>query len=59
MKSDEDPTKLKHTQAVALLVSHYGDRAQFKDVRLVSYHDTLYLYAGRSYFEKCRDYGDG
>lgn len=52
-KSDLDPTKLKHTQAVALLIGKHGDRAQFKDVSLDSYHDTLYVSAGRSYFDHC------
>ncbi|WP_165312312.1 pectinesterase family protein [Vibrio ziniensis] len=50
-KAKDDPTRQKGTQAVALLVSHNGDRAQFKDVNLVSYQDTLYLRAGRSYFD--------
>ncbi len=51
-KAVDDPTRQKGTQAVALLVSHNGDKAQFKDVNLVSYQDTLYLRAGRSYFDQ-------
>ncbi|MFG0772202.1 pectinesterase family protein [Vibrio plantisponsor] len=51
-KAVDDPTRQKGTQAVALLVSHNGDKAQFKNVNLVSYQDTLYLRAGRSYFDQ-------
>lgn len=50
-KSSDDPSRLGSPQAVALLVAHKGDRAQFKDVTLSSYQDTLYLRAGRSYFD--------
>jgi pectinesterase len=53
-KSDDDPGKVHHTQAVALLVASQGDRVQLKDVSLISYHDTLYLHAGRSYFDRTR-----
>ncbi|SDG81859.1 pectinesterase [Vibrio xiamenensis] len=53
-KSENDPTRQRGTQAVALLVSHNGDKAQFKDVNLSSYQDTLYLRAGRSYFDNSR-----
>ncbi len=53
-KSKDDPSRQKGTQAVALLVSHNGDQAQFKDVSLTSYQDTLYLRAGRSYFDNSR-----
>jgi len=51
-KSADDPSRQRGTQAVALLVAHKGDRAQFKDVKLTSYQDTLYLRAGRSYFDQ-------
>ncbi len=53
-KDEDDPTRQSGTQAVALLVSHGGDRAQFKDVNVRSYQDTLYLRAGRSYFDQSR-----
>lgn len=53
-KNSDDPTKLKDTQAVALLVAEKSDRAYFHDVSLVGYQDTLYVKAGRSFFEKCR-----
>lgn len=51
-KEENDPTRQRGTQAVALLVSNNGDRAQFKDINLSSYQDTLYLRAGRSYFDQ-------
>lgn len=50
-KSDDDPTKIRGTQAVALLVSTKADRSQFKDVRLVSYQDTVYLRAPHTYVD--------
>lgn len=53
-KNSDDPTKVKDTQAVALLVSENSDRAYFHDVNLVGYQDTLYVKGGRSFFEKCR-----
>ncbi|WP_238787767.1 pectinesterase family protein [Vibrio furnissii] len=51
-KDANDPTKLRDTQAVALMVAQKADRAQFKDVNLVGYQDTLYLRGGRSVFEE-------
>lgn len=53
-KADSDPSKIIHTQAVALLIGEHGDKAEFKNVKLESYHDTLYVSAGRSYFERCQ-----
>lgn len=53
-KAKDDPTRQRGTQAVALLISHNGDKAQFKDVNLSSYQDTLYVRAGRSYFDESR-----
>lgn len=44
--------------AVALLIGeHDGDKAEFKNVQLESYHDTLYVSAGRRYFERCQIMG--
>ena len=57
-KKDSDPSKIKSPQAVALLVSNHGDRAEFKDVNLVSYQDTLYVRAGRSFFDESRISGN-
>ena len=57
-KKESDPTKIKSPQAVALLVSNHGDRAEFKDVSLVSYQDTLYVRAGRSFFDQSKIAGN-
>ncbi|WP_217554909.1 pectinesterase family protein [Vibrio metschnikovii] len=51
-KRDDDPSKLHDTQAVALLIAKNADRAQFKNVSLKSYQDTLYLRGGRTVFEQ-------
>ncbi len=53
-KAKDDPTRQNGTQAVALLISHNGDKAQFKDVNVSSYQDTLYVRAGRTYFDQSR-----
>lgn len=53
-KKDSDSSKLKDTQAVALLLAEHSDRAGFYDVSLIGYQDTLYAQAGRSYFSKSR-----
>lgn len=50
-KADNDPSKLKDTQAVALLLAEKSDRADFYHVSLVGYQDTLYAQSGRSYFK--------
>lgn len=52
-KAANDPSKLIDTQAVALLIAQGADQAQFKNVKLLSYQDTLFLQDGRSYFENC------
>ncbi|EKN6016610.1 pectin esterase [Yersinia enterocolitica] len=53
-KADTDPTKLKDTQAVALLLAENSDKARFKAVKLEGYQDTLYSKTGsRSYFTDC------
>ncbi|CNK91302.1 putative pectinesterase [Yersinia frederiksenii] len=53
-KADIDPTKLKDTQAVALLLAEKSDKARFKKVKLEGYQDTLYSKTGsRSYFTDC------
>ncbi|MEH0740646.1 pectin esterase [Vibrio cholerae] len=51
-KAKDDPSRQNGTQAVALLISHQGDRAQFRDVSVNSYQDTLYSRAGRAYFDE-------
>ena len=53
-KTDDDPTKLKSTQAVALLISKSGNHAQFKNVSLEGYQDTLYVKSPMNYFDQSR-----
>ncbi|MBF9003228.1 pectinesterase family protein [Vibrio nitrifigilis] len=57
-KSDQDQSKVKNTQAVALLVSNHADKAELKDVNLVGYQDTLYLRAGRSFIDQSQISGN-
>ncbi|WP_051012941.1 pectinesterase family protein [Gallaecimonas xiamenensis] len=52
-KSDTDPTKVRHTQAVALATTGQSDRALFRRVTLIGYQDTLLMDAGRQLFEDC------
>ena len=50
-----DPTKIKDTQAVALLLDSNSDRARFHNVRLEGYQDTFYSKTGsRSYFTQSK-----
>lgn len=52
--SDNDPQKLKDTQAVALMVAENVDKARFRHLRLEGYQDTFYSKSGsRSYFTDC------
>lgn len=53
-KSDDDPTKIKSTQAVALLISKSGNHAQFKNVSLDGYQDTLYIKSPMNYFDQSK-----
>ncbi|MEE3652738.1 MULTISPECIES: pectinesterase family protein [unclassified Brenneria] len=53
-KPDNDPTRLKDSQAVALLVAENSDRAYFHNVSLTGYQDTLYVKGGRSFFSQSR-----
>ncbi len=52
-KADDDPTKLRDPQAVALMTDLGSDRAAFVNVRLSGYQDTLFPNSGRSYFHRC------
>lgn len=49
-KDAADPSRVS-PQAVALLISDKGQHAQFKDVKLDSYQDTLYIKSSMNYFE--------
>ena len=53
-KADDDPTKIKSTQAVALLISTSGNHAQFKNVSLEGYQDTLYIKSPMNYFDQSK-----
>lgn len=51
---DDNPQKLKDTQAVALMVSENVDEARFRRLHLDGYQDTFYSKTGsRSYFTDC------
>ena len=52
-KSADDPTRLTHTQAVALLVDEHADQVILSHVALESGQDTLFLKAGRTYLHQC------
>ncbi|MBI5035247.1 MAG: pectinesterase A [Chloroflexi bacterium] len=52
-KALDDPTRFANPQAVALKTDQGSDRAVFKNVTLIGYQDTLYVNAGRSYFQQC------
>ena len=57
IKPDDDPAKVKNTQAVALMTSLASDRAVFRNCRLAGFQDTIFPDAGRHYFYKCRILG--
>jgi pectinesterase len=56
-KPDGDPTKVRGTQAVAVMLDEGSDRAVFRDCRLSGHQDTLFPNAGRSYFQRCEVLG--
>ncbi|MFV0449954.1 MAG: pectinesterase family protein [Vibrio sp.] len=56
-KANSDPSRISATQAVAMLVGHKGDQVQCRDCTLKSFQDTLYVSAGRSYFESTDIWG--
>jgi pectinesterase len=49
-----DPLRLGSPQAVALLTTTGSDCAHFHDVALSGYQDTVFVDAGRSFFQECR-----
>jgi len=56
-KKDNDPTKIKSTQAVAVYTTENNDKAVFKNCVFKGYQDTFYGDAGRHYLVNCRIYG--
>jgi len=57
-KPDSDPTKLKGSQGVALMLDMSSDRATFVNVKITGYQDTLFPNAGRAYFSHCEIWGN-
>lgn len=56
-KSDHDPTKVHHPQAVALMTDSGSNRALFHNCKITGYQDTVFANAGRHYFYQCRILG--
>jgi pectinesterase len=56
-KPDSDSTRLRGTQAVAVMLDEGSDRAVFRDCRLSGHQDTLFPNAGRAYFQRCEILG--
>ncbi|MBB4634008.1 pectate lyase [Longimicrobium terrae] len=55
--AEDDPAKLRGTQAVAVMLDEGNDRAVFRDCAITGYQDTLFPNAGRSYFNGCEIVG--
>lgn len=49
-----DEQKITHSQSVALLLGRNSDKVVCQDLNLESYHDTLFIEGGRSYFTQCQ-----
>ena len=52
-KPDDDPTKVKNPQAVAVMTTGESDRAIFCNCAIKGFQDTLFADAGRHYFFQC------
>ncbi|WP_152600240.1 pectinesterase family protein [Cellvibrio mixtus] len=50
--ANDDPQRIANTQAVALHLDNGSDRFVAREVRLLGYQDTLFVNAGRSWFDK-------
>lgn len=46
--------RIKHTQSVALLIGNHADCVECHQLNLESYHDTLFINGGKSYFHQCQ-----
>jgi len=53
-KRSTDATRLASPQAVAFMAAAGSDYAHFHDVALIGYQDTVFVDAGRSFFDRCR-----
>lgn len=56
-KPPGDSTKVRNTQAVAVMLAEGSDRAFFGRCTISGYQDTLFPNAGRSCFDRCRILG--
>jgi pectinesterase len=56
-KAEDDPTRLKDPQGVALMLDEGSDRALIEDVELFGHQDTLFIDCGISLFRRCRVQG--
>lgn len=57
-KTDDDPTKIQHKQAVALLLNSKSDKVRLEHVNLESYQDTFCTQGGRSHLTHCKISGN-
>ncbi len=48
----DDPKRIPNSQAVALHLDNGSDQFLARDIRLLGYQDTLFVNAGRSWFDK-------
>jgi len=53
LKMDNDSTKAKNPQAVALMTSVKSDKAVFRNCIIKGFQDTVFPNAGRNYFFNC------
>lgn len=53
----DDPRRVQRMQAVALMTTGASDRAVFSKVTIRGYQDSLFLDAGRHWFQGCRILG--
>jgi pectinesterase len=56
-EAEDDPTRLKDPQGVALMLDEGSDRALIDDVELFGHQDTLFIDRGLSLFRRCRIQG--
>lgn len=50
--AQDDARRIANSQAVALFLDNGSDRFLARDIRLLGYQDTLFVNAGRSWFDK-------
>lgn len=57
-KPTDDPTRLQHKQAVALLLNSNSDNVRLEHLHLESYQDTFCTQGGRSHLKHCKIMGN-